>query len=113
MKKFQVKLAFMVILILIENKNAKAFQFSEQIPHLTQAIKSYFDLYGQIAENQKNGASYEYFAKLLPAPRYVNADFRYYPIVLSAPESKIKARLISNGQGVNIKSGSRSWKDIG
>ncbi|MBI3877277.1 MAG: hypothetical protein HY300_15195 [Verrucomicrobia bacterium] len=41
----------------------------------------------------------------------MNADFRYYPIVLSAPNAKVKARLISNGSGVNLRGGSRSWHD--
>lgn len=62
---------------------------------------------------QPNGASYEFFAPLLPPPRYVHADFRHYPIVLSAPNAKVKARLISNGSGVNLRGGSRSWHDIG
>ena len=62
---------------------------------------------------QPNGASYEFFEKLLPPPRYVHADFRYYPIVLSAPNAKTKARLISNGSGINLNGGSRSWHDIG
>lgn len=62
---------------------------------------------------QPNGASYEFFAPLLPPPRYVNADFRYYPIVLSAPNATVKARLISNGSGVNLRGGARSWNDIG
>jgi hypothetical protein len=50
---------------------------------------------------------------LLPPPRYVHADFRYYPLVLSGPGAKTKARLISNGSGVNLRGGSRSWKDVG
>ena len=62
---------------------------------------------------QPNGASYEFFEPLLPPLRYVNADFHYYPIVLSAPNSKIKARLISNGSGVNLRGGARSWHDVG
>lgn len=62
---------------------------------------------------QPNGPSYEFFAPLLPPPRYVNADFRYYPIVLSAPNAKVKARLISNGSGVNLSGGARSWTDVG
>jgi hypothetical protein len=62
---------------------------------------------------QPNGASFEFFEKLLPPLRYVNADFRYYPIVLSAPNAKVKARLISNGSGVNLKGGSRAWNDNG
>src|SRR5205823_4113371 len=69
--------------------------------------------WGELAMRQPNGASYEFFEPLLPPPRYVNADFRYYPLVLSAPGAAVKARLISNGSGVNLRGGSRSWKDIG
>jgi hypothetical protein len=62
---------------------------------------------------QTNGPSYEFFEKLLPPPRYVNADFRFYPLLLSAPRAKLKARLISNGSGVNLRGGTRSWNDPG
>ncbi len=62
---------------------------------------------------QPNGASYEFFAPLLPPLRYVNADFRYYPIVLSAPNAPVKARLISNGSGLNLRGGARAWNDVG
>ncbi len=62
---------------------------------------------------EPNGASYEFFEKLLPPPRYVNADFRFYPIVFSAPNSKVKARLISNGSGVNLAGGTSAWVDNG
>src|SRR6185369_9356894 len=60
-----------------------------------------------------NGPSYEFFKKLLPPPRYVNADFHFYPIVLSAPNASTKARLISNGSGVNLKGGGAQWNDNG
>src|SRR5438552_14591858 len=71
------------------------------------------DLWGEAAMRQPNGASYQFFEPLLPPPRYVNADFRFYPIVLSAPNAKLKARLISNGSGVNLRGGARSWNDVG
>ncbi|MBI5772807.1 MAG: hypothetical protein HZA89_03570 [Verrucomicrobia bacterium] len=71
------------------------------------------DLWGEAAMAEPNGASYEFFAPLLPPPRYVHADFRHYPLVLSAPGAKTKARLISNGSGVNLRGGSRSWKEVG
>src|SRR5437867_12415345 len=86
---------------------------SEQLPALDAAVASKPDLWGEAAMRQTNGASYEFFEKLLPPPRYVNADFRYYPIVLSAPNAKIKARLISNGSGVNLRGGARSWSEVG
>jgi len=43
---------------------------------------------------QPNGASYE-FLKTSATAAFVNAAFRYYPIVLSAPNAAVKARLIS------------------
>ena len=63
------------------------------------------DLWGELAMRQPNGPSYEFFAPILPPLRYVNADFRYYPIVLSAPNARIKARLIANGSGLNLRGG--------
>ncbi len=71
------------------------------------------DLWGELAMRQPNGASCEFFAPLLPPLRYVNADFRFYPIVLGAPNAKVKARLIANGSGVNLRGGSRAWNDNG
>jgi hypothetical protein len=83
------------------------------LPTLDHAIASKDDVWGDAAMAQPNGASYEFFEPLLPPLRYVNADFHYYPIVISAPNAKVKARLISNGSGVNLKGGSRSWRDVG
>lgn len=87
--------------------------FAAPVPPLKQAIASKDDLWGDAAMTQPNGASYEFFEPLLPPLRYVNADFHHYPIVLSAPNSEIKARLISNGSGVNLRGGARSWRDVG
>lgn len=81
------------------------------LPTLKDVLSSKLDLWGEAAMAQPSGASYEFFAPLLPPPRYVHADFRYYPIVLSAPKSTVKARLISNGSGVNLRGGARSWHD--
>ncbi len=83
------------------------------LPSLATTLAAERDLWGEAAMAQPNGASYEFFAPLLPPPRYVNADFRYYPIVLSAPNATVKARLISNGSGVNLRGGTRSWNDNG
>jgi hypothetical protein len=78
-----------------------------------EMVNSGRDVWGEAAMAQPNGASYEFFEHLLPPPRYVNADFRHYPIVLSAPNARTKARLISNGSGVNLRGGARSWNDNG
>jgi hypothetical protein len=83
------------------------------LPTLDRSIVSKDDLWGDVAMQQPNGASYEFFEPLLPPLRYVNADFHYYPIVLSAPNAKVKARLISNGSGINLRGGARSWRDVG
>jgi hypothetical protein len=83
------------------------------LPTPAEALQATRDVWGEAAMAQPNGASYEFFAPLLPPPRYVNADFRHYPIVLSAPRAKVKARLISNGSGVNLRGGARSWNDPG
>jgi hypothetical protein len=79
----------------------------------SNAIISKRDAWGEAAMAQPNGPSYEFFESLLPQPRYVNSDFRFYPLVLSAPKSTVKARLISNGSGVNVRGGTRSWNDAG
>ncbi len=78
-----------------------------------EALAAKLDLWGEAALRQPNGPSYELFAPLLPPLRYVNADFLHYPIVLSAPGAPVKARLISNGSGVNLRGGTRSWNDVG
>src|SRR5438552_13794577 len=80
---------------------------------LAKVLAAATDVWGEAALRQKDGPSYAFFEKLLPPPRYVHADFRYYPIVLSAPNAKVKARLISNGSGVNLSGGTRSWHDVG
>jgi hypothetical protein len=86
---------------------------SLSLPSLEEACTAKEDLWGLAAMRQTNGASYEFFEKLLPPLRYVNADFHYYPIVLSAPNAAVKARLISNGSGINLPGGTRSWADSG
>ena len=83
------------------------------LPSREEALTSPLDLWGQAALRQPNGPSFEFFAPLLPPLRYVNADFHHYPIVLSAPGAAVKARLISNGSGVNLRGGTRSWNDVG
>jgi hypothetical protein len=83
------------------------------LPTFEEAMAAKRDVWGEAAMAQPNGASYEFFENLLPPPRYVNADFHNYPIVLSGPNATNKARLISNGSGVNLPGGSRSWSDAG
>jgi hypothetical protein len=86
---------------------------ADRIPTPAEAEAAQKDVWGLAAMSQRNGASYEFFERLLPPLRYVNADFRYYPLLLSAPNAPVKARLISNGSGINLRGGARSWFDIG
>lgn len=90
-----------------------ASALGQELPTLGEVVASRKDAWGEAAMAEPNGASYEFFRDLLPPPRYVNADFRYYPLVLSPPRSRVKTRLISNGSGVNLRGGTRSWKDVG
>ncbi|MBI5692336.1 MAG: hypothetical protein HZC55_19820 [Verrucomicrobia bacterium] len=99
------------------------------LPSLEAALAANRDVWGEAAMAQPNGASYEFLAPLLPPPRYVHADFRHYPIILcppgeipsqpvpflrgSDPGARPKARLISDGSGINLRGGSRSWIDVG
>ena len=104
--------------------------FAADLPGFKEATESNCDAWGEAAMAQPNGASYEFFAPLLPPPRYVNADFHYYPIVLcppgdfpetsraqfirdNDPDSQPKARLISNGSGLNLRGGAAGWNDVG
>lgn len=84
-----------------------------QTATLEEVLPAKQDLWGLQAMRQTNGASYEFFASLLPPLRYVNAAFRNYPIVLCAPGSPQKARLISNGSGINSRANLNTWKEIG
>jgi hypothetical protein len=68
-----------------------------------EMIDARTDVWGDAAMRQPNGASYEFFEKLLPPVRWVNTDFRHYPIVLGAPRSPHKSRLVSNGSAVNAR----------
>lgn len=83
------------------------------LPTLDEALASRQDLWGLAAMRQPNGPSYEFFAGLLPPLRYVNARFRHYPIVLCAPGSLSKARLISNGSAINARAALNTWKEVG
>jgi hypothetical protein len=76
-----------------------------------EVIESKADLWGDAALKQRGGPSYEFFEKLLPPIRYVDADFRHYPIVLSAPGSPVKARLVSNGSAINALARQPNWKN--
>lgn len=83
---------------------------ADRIPTVQEAINARRDVWGELAMKQPNGPSYEFFEKLLPPLRYVSATFKHYPIVLSAPNGKVKARLVSNGSSVNALARTLTWR---
>lgn len=80
---------------------------------LDDVLAAKTDLWGDAAMRQPDGATAASFRDLLPPLRYVNAAFRHYPIVLSAPRSETKVRFISNGSAINARGNLWSWKDRG
>ncbi|HEX2477067.1 MAG TPA: hypothetical protein VHK01_20095, partial [Lacipirellulaceae bacterium] len=92
-----------------------AFQAADRtLPSVDEMIESRTDVRGDAARTQPDGASYEFFKDLLPPLRWVNTEFRHYPIVLSAPRSPQKVRLVSNGSAVNARANKPPmWYDEG
>jgi len=84
----------------------------QSLPTYDEVFRAKTDVWGEAAMRQENGASYEFFKDLLPPLRYVNNDFKHYPIVFSAPRDKQKARFVSNGSGINLQ-GHGEWKSPG
>ncbi|MEA2733822.1 MAG: hypothetical protein QOE14_273, partial [Humisphaera sp.] len=82
-----------------------------QIATPEQAIASKTDLWGEAALKQPGGPSYAFFERLLPPLRYVDADFRHYPIPMSAPAARVKGRLVSNGSAINALARQPNWKN--
>jgi hypothetical protein len=70
---------------------------------MQEMIAARTDVWGDAAMRQPNGASYEFFKDLMPPVRWTNAEFKHYPIVLSAPQAVEKVRVISNGSAVNAR----------
>lgn len=79
-----------------------------------QMAASKLDLWGEAAVARPDGPTYDFFRDLLPPLRYVNTEFRHYPIVLSAPAGAVKARWVSDGSGVNLRANKPPmWREIG
>src|SRR4051812_27891415 len=79
------------------------------LPTADEVYDSPRDLWGEAAIKQPGGPTYEFFRDLLPPLRYVDARFRCYPIVLSAPSNPTKARLVSDGSSINFRERSLTW----
>jgi hypothetical protein len=75
-----------------------------------QAIEAKTDVWGEAALQQPEGPTYDFFAKLLPPIRYVDADFHDYPINLSAPKEAAKVRVVSDGSAINALARQPNWR---
>ncbi len=81
-------------------------------PSLEEVLAARRDLWGEAAVGQPDGPSFEFFASLLPPPRYTNAAFRHYPFMLSVPRGLHKTRVVSNGSGINLRADQPPmWKE--
>ena len=85
-----------LVLLLLAHGGVACGQHTPQ-----QIIESKIDLWGEAALRQPGGPSYEFFANLLPPLRYVDARYKDYPIVLAAPRSLVKGKIVSNGSIIN------------
>ncbi len=82
---------------------------AQSLPTTQEVANSNTDLWGEASLKLPNGPTYEFFEKLLPPLRYVDANFRVYPIVLSAPSNLTKPRLVSDGSSINARARSLTW----
>lgn len=84
-----------------------------QMANVQRIIAAKRDILGEVAMRRPNGPSYESFVDAIPPLRYTDAEFRCYPIVLSAPGAIQKARLVSNGSAVNARGNAPEWWEMG
>ncbi|HEV2294760.1 MAG TPA: hypothetical protein VGR35_12975 [Tepidisphaeraceae bacterium] len=77
-------------------------QTTAPVPGVKAALAAKTDLWGELSMRQPNGPSYAFFEELLPPLRYVDTPFRHYPLALAAPLGPRKARVVSNGSGINL-----------
>jgi hypothetical protein len=108
-----MKLFCCVILAACAGMDIREINPPNPVAPLEVALTARDDLWGAAARAQPNGPSYDFFCRLLPPLRYVNAAFEYYPVVLSAPNAGVKARLLSNGSGLNALANLSTWKEQG
>src|SRR4051794_33369146 len=87
---------------------------TKALPAVKEMAASNQDVWGEAALRQPDGPSYEFFKDLMPPLRYVNTAFRHYPVVLSAPLARVKARWVSNGSAVNARADKKPmWREVG
>lgn len=111
--KIAVRFLFPVIIAVSLLFASRTTSAEKLLPSLDEVLASKQDLWGLAAMREPNGPGYEFFAKLLPPLRYVNAAFHHYPFVLGAPNGSVKARLVSNGSAINALAKLNTWSEVG
>jgi hypothetical protein len=87
---------------------------ASRLPSVQEVAAANTDVWGEAALRQPDGASYEFFKDLFPPLRYVDAAFRHYPLMLSAPQGLQKTRLVSNGSVINARANKKPmWYEFG
>src|SRR2546430_16676791 len=66
------------------------------LPTSQQVLDSEKEILGELALKEPGGPSYEFFSKLMPPLRYVDANFHHYPITLSAAGTLNYGRVVSH-----------------
>lgn len=107
------RLLTVVLFLSLAGRSFAQTNLSAAVLDVDVALQAKEDFWGHIAVHQPGGPSYEFFSQLMPPLRYVDAAFRNYPIVLSAPDAPLKARLVSNGSAINARAGKKTWRDYG
>lgn len=107
---------FIVLALLImpmHDRPANA-QTAPNQPTLDAIVKSNRDLITDYALARPEGPTYENIAPLLPPVRWVTAQFRHFPVLLSAPSALVKGRIVSNGSVLNpLANFPPTWKEAG
>jgi hypothetical protein len=116
MFRFHARIAFLVVGFVCTNELVAADATPPQytagkngIASVEQALASKEDLWADEAMKLPGGPTYEFFKNLIPPLRYVEAPFRIYPIVLSAPGAAVKGRLLADGSQINALARQPNW----
>src|SRR5262249_59199349 len=110
----RIALAIFFVAALESSSHAQDNRPAGTVPTAKEMAVSPLDVWAEAAIRQPDGPSYEFYKDLLPPLRYVNTEFRHYPIVLGTPGGTPKIRYVSNGSAVNARANKKPmWKEGG
>ena len=104
----------LILLIMPAHGQPACAQTAPKPPTLDQIIQSNRDLITDYALARPEGPTYENIAPLMTPARWVTAQFKHFPVVLSAPSAAVKGRIVSNGSILNpVANNPPTWKESG